>query len=283
MKSTNIKPYWDLVETIINESDIVLEVLDARLIDLSRNEEVERLVKEINRPVIFVVNKSDLASREDINSQIESLEKDGYVVFTSMKDKRSVQNLLQTIKKVFQEHGKRPVDEIMEKKNKKNLHREARADIVVGILGYPNVGKSSLINAMAHKIKVKVSKKPGTTHGMHWIRISNEIKLIDSPGVIPLKKDDDLRYGLIGARNNEQLKSPEVVANAIIKLFMAKNKRAFEKHFDIFIDDNENEDFYGILDKIGKRKRYLIKGGIIDENRVMENIISDWQDGRLRL
>jgi len=74
-------------------------------------------------------------------------------------------------------------------------------------LGYPNVGKSSIINGLAHKKKVKVSKKAGTTHGSHWIRISDDIKLIDSPGVIPLAKDEDLKYGLIGARDIQKIET----------------------------------------------------------------------------
>lgn len=277
--NTNIEPYWDLIKRIITESDIVLEVLDARMIELSRNEEVERIVKEIKRPIIFVVNKSDLVLEKDLENQVIDLRNNGEVVFVSCKNKKSIKILLHIIKKVFSEYGKREINEL-EIKNKKK-HREAEADIIIGVLGYPNVGKSSLINAMAHKIKVKVSKKPGTTHGIHWIRINNEMKLIDSPGVIPLKKEDELRYGLIGARDVERMKNPEVVANAIIKLFIEKNKRAFERYFDIFI--NSNEDFYDIINKIGNRKRYLIKGGNIDENRVIDNIIRDWQNGRLKL
>jgi len=214
-----------------------------------------------------------------LENQVIDLRNNGEVVFVSCKNKKSIKILLHIIKKVFSEYGKREINEL-EIKNKKK-HREAEADIIIGVLGYPNVGKSSLINAMAHKIKVKVSKKHGTTHGIHWIRINNEMKLIDSPGVIPLKKEDELRYGLIGARDVERMKNPEVVANAIIKLFIEKNKRAFERYFDIFI--NSNEDFYDIINKIGNRKRYLIKGGNIDENRVIDNIIRDWQNGRLKL
>ena len=84
--------------------------------------------------------------------------------------------------------------------------------------------KSSIINSLAHKKKAKVGKKPGTTHGIHWISIGDNMKLIDSPGVIPLTRDDEIRYGLIGARDNDKLKNPEIVSNAIIKLLLKKNK-----------------------------------------------------------
>lgn len=302
-KNTNIEPYWDLIKRIITESDIVLEVIDARLVELSRNEEVEKLIEEVGRPVIYVVNKSDLVNKEKLKEQIKPLEDEGKnIVFVSDKNKMSYKILLYNIRKLFSECGKREMTE-RHVGDPKQRFREAKADIVVGILGYPNVGKSSIINGLTHKKKMKVSKKAGTTHGIHWIKLDDEMKLIDSPGVIPLKNDtrkrvfpvspnskehqkfvdDEIRYGLIGAKDSARLKNPEVVANAVIKLFMKDNPRAFEKHFDISIDEGEENDFYSIIDKIGNRRRYLLKGNRIDENRVCQDIIRDWQQGSLRL
>lgn len=281
-KNTNMEPYWDLIKRIITESDIVLEIIDARLVELSRNEEVEKLIEEVGRPVIYVVNKSDLVNKDKLREQIKPLEDEGKnIVFVSIRNKMSYKILLYNIRKLFSECGKREMTE-RHFGDPKQRFREAKADIVVGVLGYPNVGKSSIINGLAHKKKVKVSKKAGTTHGIHWIKLDDEIKLIDSPGVIPLAREDEVRYGLIGAMDSERLKHPEVVANAVIKLFMENNPRAFERHFDISIDEGEN-DFYSIVDKIGNRRRYLLKGNRIDENRVCQDIIRDWQQGRLRL
>lgn len=279
-----MEPYWDLVKRIILESDIVLEVLDARLVELSRNEEVENLIKEIGRPVIYVVNKSDLVNKERLDSQIIAFGGDKEIVFVSNKNKSSYKILLSKITNVFSKYGKRP-DFQEDYPEAKSKHRIAEADIVVGVLGYPNVGKSSIINGLAHKKKIKVSKKPGTTHGINWIRISDKIKLIDSPGVIPLKREDEIRYGLIGARDSERLKNPEIVSNAIIKLFLRKNRNLFEKFYGIKLNEDEikNEDSYSIINKIADKKRFLLKGGVLDENRASQLIIKDWQDGRLRL
>ncbi len=273
-----MEPYWDLIRRIITESDLVLEILDARLVELSRNEEVEELIKEIGRPVIFVVNKSDLADKKNLKEQVEKLRYDGEVVFVSALKPQDVKILLYAIKKVFKKYGKR---EFIEQKTgePKTKHREARGDIVVGVLGYPNVGKSSVINALSHKKKVKVSKKAGTTHGIHWIKATNEIKLIDSPGVIPLSKEDEIRYGLIGAKDSEGLKNPELVANAVIKLFGKFSKRKFEEFYGVEIGDDVDE----VVKKIGEKKGFLIKGGRVDENRVCSLIVRDWQQGRLRL
>lgn len=278
-KGTNIEPYWDLIRRIIHESDIVLEILDARLVELSRNEEVERLIEEEGRPIIFVVNKSDLVSKDSIKQQIKELEKKGEVVFISTKKRGSTKILLYTIKKVFKKYGKREIFEDEEKK-----FRIARADIVVGVLGYPNVGKSSVINRLSYSKKVKVGKKAGTTHGIHWINATKGIKLIDSPGVIPLGPEDEVRYGLIGAKD-EKLKRQDVVGDAIIRLFMKNNYRAFEKFYNINIDDEEmkNDDSYSIVLKVAESKRFLIKHGELDENRAYQTIVRDWQEGSLRL
>lgn len=284
-KGTNIEPYWDLVKRIISESDLVLEVLDARLIEMSRNEQVETLIEEVDRPVIYVINKSDLVSKKDLEKQIEVLKEKGKpIVFVSAKNSKSIKILLYIIKKVFKEYGKR-APTLKDKSNKKLKYREAKAGIVVGILGYPNVGKSSIINALCHKKKVQVSKTSGTTRGIHWIKLDDEIKLIDSPGVIPLKKEDDIKYGLIGARDSEKLRNPELVADAIIMHFLANNPRAFEKFYEISISDEDknNNNSYNILLQIAKKKNFLLKGGVLDENRTSTIIIRDWQEGRLRL
>jgi len=272
------EPHWDLVKRIISESDLVLEILDARLVELSRNEEVERLIKEIGRPMIFVINKSDLVSIEKLKEQTNELKKENTVVFISTKHKGNGKILLSMIKKVFNKYGKREI-KIRDEFAPKPKYREARADIVVGVLGYPNVGKSSIINMLAHKKKVMVSKKSGTTHGIHWININQEIKLIDSPGVIPLQKEDEIRYGLIGAKDNEALKNPGLVAYAIIKLFLEKNKKAFEKFYNIEMSGSCED----IVNKIAEKKSFLLKGGIFDENRTFALIVRDWQEGRLRL
>jgi len=216
-------------------------------------------------------------------------------LFVSAKRPKDVKVLLYAIKKTFKKHGKREVFE-RGKFDPKPQYREAVAKVVVGVLGYPNVGKSSIINALAHKKKTKVSKKSGTTHGIHWINATPEIKLIDSPGVIPLEKspgnkkfpvsqnsgkfvDDEVRYGLIGAKDSEALKNPELVAHAIIKLFSSSGRAKFEKFYDIEMD----EDVWEVVQALGLKRGHLVKGGKVDEHRTCSMIVRDWQQGRLRL
>lgn len=274
-----MEPYWDLIKRIVTESDLVLEVLDARLIQLSRNELVEELIEEVERPMIFVINKTDLVDKEKLKKDVKELRKKGEVVFISTKVKGSTKILLYAIKKVFKKYGKRYIPP-KEKYAPKQQFREAKAGIVVGILGYPNVGKSSIINSLAYKKKVKVSKRSGTTHGIHWINVTKEIKLIDSPGVIPLQTEDDVRYGLIGARDTEALKNPELVAYAVIKFFLRSNKKILEDFYKIKIGKENTEE---IVEMISQKKSFLLGGGRLDIHRAVMMMVRDWQQGRLRL
>jgi ribosome biogenesis GTPase A len=271
-----MESYWDVIKRIIEESDIVLEILDARLIELSRNEDIESLVKESGRPLIYVVNKSDLISDKILKKQLKELPQDSNVVFISAKSPRLTKILLYAIKKTFSEHGKRDKTVLPEDLQ----FREAKGKIVVGIVGYPNVGKSSVINALAHRQKAKVSKRAGTTHGLQWVTVTNEIKMLDSPGVIPLKKDDEVRYSLIGARNPEKIIDPENVAISIIDLFFKYDKRIFESFYSIEITE---KDYDKIIQDVAVKKGYLARGGIPDMNRTCYQIIRDWQQGRLKL
>ncbi len=267
-----MEPYWDVIERIIKESDIVLEILDARLVELTRNAEVERLIKQINRPLIFVLNKSDLVSRKFLKKQADELRKHGEVVFVSTK-KGNIKILFHVIRKVFKKYGKREMVYYEAKKKP----REVIGDIVVGVLGYPNVGKSSIINRLSFKKKTKVSKRPGTTHGLHWIKATSEIKLIDSPGVIPLEKQDEAKMALMSAKSIDRLNDSVSAAEAVIKLFNI-NKKNFEDFYKVKIEEP-----YETILEVAKKKSFLLKKGELDEDRASKLIIKDWQEGKLRL
>ena len=275
-----MEPYWKVVEQIIRESDIVLEVLDSRAVESSRNEELERLIKKIGRPVILVVNKADLVSRRELEASIDKLNrlerKD--VVYLSVKRKNTVRNLINKIKKTFDKYGKRSS---IEYSKKRGTHREAKAEIVIGVVGYPNVGKSSIINALSFKKKAKVTVKAGTTHGAHWISAGDMIKFIDTPGVIPLKYMDRTKLDLIGARETDKIKDKGIVAMKIIEMFLEKNKGIFEKRYNFKIEEGKTA--YEILEELGRAKGHLNKGGVVDEDRTSNLIIRDWQRGKLKL
>jgi ribosome biogenesis GTPase A len=286
-----MEPYWTQIEQIIREADIVLEILDARVVDLSRNEQLENIIYNVGRPRIYVLNKCDLVTKKDLEKAMDKLshERDvpnEYMVFFSNRRKSTTRNLLTKIRQVFAKNGKRPNFDA----NKPIIskpYREARGDIIIGVLGYPNVGKSSVINALAFKHKAKVSSKAGTTHGVHWITANDEIKLIDTPGVIPLGTYmDEARLGLIAAKSPEKLKDPETVAVKVIELFINSNKLGkFEQFYNLKLPEEVKTEANAslILEKLALARGHLKKGGVADETRTSLGLVKDWQDGRLKL
>lgn len=278
-----MEAYWDLVEQIIRESDVVLEILDARLVEFSRNPKLEELIKKIDRPRIFVINKIDLVSdRRKLEIEADKLKQcdKSDIIYVTIKDRKSIKILLGKIKQVFHKYGKRKnyaPSPMMERP-----YREARGDVIVGIVGYPNVGKSTIINGLTFKSKVKVSRTAGTTHGVHWINASDGIKFIDTPGVIPLEKPDDTRLGLIAAKNPERIKEPVLLAFKIIEMFIKDNKVDNLKRF-YNLEIGEEQDPDTIIDKIAVKRNFVLKKGVADEHRAALIIISDWQTGKLKL
>jgi ribosome biogenesis GTPase A len=278
-----MEPYWNLVEQIICESDIVLEILDARLVALSRNAKLEELIKKIDRPRIFVINKVDLVEdRRNLEIAVDKLKEEtkADVVYVTVKDRKTIKTLLGKIRQTFDKYGKKTThlnEPLIERP-----YRKAKGDVIIGVIGYPNVGKSTIINSLAFKKKMKVSKTAGTTHGVHWINAANNVKLIDTPGVIPLEKTDETRLGMIAARNPERIKEPDVVAIKLIDMFMKENKLdRIEKFYNITLKEHDNP--ADVLEAIGKQRHFLRKGGVVDELRASLLLVNDWQDGKLRI
>jgi ribosome biogenesis GTPase A len=274
-----MEPYWNLIEEIVRESDIILYILDARAVRESRNKKIEETLDRLAKPYILVLNKADLVGNADLESAVEyirvSLDKEA--VYFSNRRKSTSRNLLFRIRQMFARYGKRKNYNPIIKKP----HREAKADIVVGVVGYPNVGKSSVINALAFKKKAKVSEKAGTTHGLQWISAGDEIKLIDTPGVIPLEKVDRVQLGFISAISPDRLKEPELVAGKIIETIMNRDKKILEERYNISIKEGMNA--FEILEYLSLEKKHLKKGGFADEIRTSRMLIKDWQNGSLRI
>lgn len=275
-----MKPYWQQIEEIIQESDIILYVLDARLVQESRNTQIEELLKKVKKPIIYVLNKADLTNRKNLELQIDQLKQEGKeAVYVSVKDKQSIRNLLVRIKLAFEKYGKSRFSGHHHSSAQEKKYRPAKADMVVGVIGYPNTGKSSLINSLSFKKKAKVASKAGTTHGVHWIGDSR-VKFIDTPGVIPLENSDETRLGLIGSRDPEKMKDKDIVASRIIDIILKKDKSILEKAYNIEI---KAEEAYEILTEIGRAKGLLIKHDEVDEDRTSVMIIRDWQSGKIRV
>lgn len=247
--------YFDTVRHVVVKADIVLLIADARMPELAKNPELENLVRSMGKTLVIVFNKIDLVSFEDM-IRLRNRFKNAF--FVSSTKNVGISKLRTGLFIIAKQIG---------------------IDLPhIGVVGYPNTGKSALINVLARGARTKVSSVAGTTKGVQWVKVG-KFRVIDSPGVITYKENEE-RLGFIGAKNPEQMQNPESVACEIISHCIQKNKKAFEKFYEIEI---EKEELYDIMLMVGKKRGFLSKGGIIDEKRTAIAIIRDWQKGKLKV
>ena len=252
--------YEELIDDIIQQSDVVLLLIDARLPEISRNKRIEQILKERGKEFIFVLNKFDLASKRVVAEEKKKLSKIAPVIAVSCKTGFGIDHLRKMIYHVFDR---------TEKPRRK-----------VGLLGYPNMGKSSLINRLAKRGgAAKVSKEAGYTREIRWIR-GKRMELVDGPGYVESgEKEEQLKLSIIGAKNPEQLHDPEMVAYNIIREMINKNKAGIEEAYDVKLLTEDPADAMAL---IGKRFGYLKSGGGVEMHKTSVRIIKDWQQGNLK-
>ncbi|MFA5485049.1 MAG: GTPase [Candidatus Pacearchaeota archaeon] len=245
--------YWGVVNNSLKNSDVILLILDARIPEESRNKEVLRKANEMQKKVVFVFNKCDLISKENLNVLKEKYTDSFFISATKKDSLRRLKSYLI------------------------NLGKDIKPSLRISLIGYPNVGKSSILNILAPKTRAKVSSKSGTTKKIQWIR-EGDLRFMDTPGVIP-RSDSKIRVGITASKDAHKLKNPDKVAYEIIRVLRKQNLEIFKKFYKIDFEKKDSD--YNILLKIGKKKNYVLKGGEIDENRTVTQIISDWQKGKM--
>jgi len=251
--------YKVMVKDVIKKADILLEVVDARFPDETRNSEVERDIARSKKPFIIVLNKCDLVSKETIEKTKSRLSQIAPTVFVSSKNRFGTTMLRHKILEIAGIKGR---------------------DILVGSLGYPNTGKSSVINGVAGKHKASTSPVSGHTKGLQLVNAGSRIMFIDTPGVIPFGENDQYLQGLLSVKSASHLEDPIGVAMKIIEKMCTENKSSLESFYQVTI---EGQDSYDILEIIGRQSNFLKKKGEVDETRAAIKIINDWQKGVLRI
>lgn len=249
--------YKTLVKDVIKKADVLMEVLDARFPDETRNKDIEREIVSLNKPFIIVINKCDLVSREKIKKTKAYLSKTAPTVFVSSKDKSGTTILRHQILESACIKGR---------------------DILVGTLGYPNVGKSSIINSVTGRHRTSTSPISGHTKGVQKVYAGSRIMFMDTPGVIPFDETDEYIQGLLGIKDATKIQDHVGVSLKIIEKILVENKTALESFYHITI---ENQSSYDVLELIGKQCNFLQKKGEIDEARTAIKVIADWQNGLL--
>lgn len=245
--------------------DVVIEIIDSRIPLSSKNKDIDNMIK--NKPRILVMTKKDLC---DLNKTLDwkkYYEELGYnvILIDLLKDKTS------EIINVINKYSK----ELNEKRKLKGLMTRK---IRVLVLGIPNVGKSTLINRLVNKKATNVGNKPGITKNLQWIRVNNDIELLDTPGILWPKLDNyDISHNLASMTAiKEEILDKEEIAIYIIEKMLKYYPNNIKLRYNI----TNEEDIVDILDTIGK-KIGAFRNGETDYEKVYQIVMKDLKEGYL--
>ena len=247
--------------------DLVIELLDARIPISSRNPDIDNLGK--NKARLVLLNKSDLADEAQNNKWIQYFKDKGIIALKiNSKNKQGLKDINNAVLTVCKEKIERD-------KRKGIKNRPVRAMVV----GIPNVGKSTFINAYAGKNCAKTGNKPGVTKGKQWIRLSKNLELLDTPGVLWPKFDDQkigLHLAFIGSMNDNNLDMAEL-AYQLIKEVSKTYPEAFLNRYGIVGDEDPLQVMYQVAEVRGCK----LKGNKPDLDKTSSMIMDDFRSGKL--
>lgn len=247
--------------------DLVIELVDARVPMSSRNPDIDELGK--NKARLILLNKADLADEKQTEEWISYFREKGY---SAVKVNSRKGGGIKSIQGVIQEACK----EKTERDRKRGiLNRPVRAMVV----GIPNVGKSTFINALAGKACAKTGNKPGVTKGKQWIRLNKNVELLDTPGILWPKFEDQqvgLRLAFIGSIKDEIMNLEELAAELISFMQDAYPGVLAEKY-----TINEKQNSYSVLEAIAESRHCLVRGNELDIAKAAGMLLDDFRNGRL--
>ena len=258
--------------------DIIIELTDARIPASGRNPDIDELGK--NKYRLIILNKADLADPSVTSRWKEFYQKQGYFV-------------LEMNSRTGNEAGK--VKDLVQNACAEKIERDKKRGIVgrpirAMVAGIPNVGKSTFINKLAGRASAKTGNKPGVTKGKQWIALGKNMQLLDTPGVLWPKFDDDtvgLHLALIGSMNDDNLDIAELACE-LIKILNETYPNAIFEKYNITkeqVEEYEQEMYAtptsAVLSAIAFNKKLLKQGAEIDINRAAALLLDDFRNGRL--
>lgn len=246
--------------------DIVFEVIDARIPYSSKNKDIDSLIK--NKPRILIMTKMDLCDLNKTKEWIKYYESIGYkVIPLDLLNNPNLQSLTNETNNYSLKMNKK-------RKEKGLKERKIRALI----LGIPNVGKSTLINRLVGKKATNVGNKPGITKQLEWIRVNNQIELLDTPGILwPRLDNQEVALNLAATTAiKEEILNVEDIAIYIINKMLKEYPDNIKERYNL----TNEEDIIDILDNIGK-KIGAIRNKETDYDKVYITVLRDLRDGRL--
>ena len=267
------------IEADLRIVDIVIELLDARIPIASQNPEIANKIK--NKKKLVVLNKADLADEKTNQKWVNYFENQGIpAVLVDSNSGKGIDKFIKKIEEVMQEM-------LEGQASKGRIGRKIRAMI----LGIPNVGKSSFINRISKRTTAEVGNKPGVTKQKQWIRINEKIELLDTPGVLwPKFENEDvaLKLAFTGTIKETVLQKTEI-AYQLVKFLLENYRERLAQRYGLNLEyiqttleqeQPENFNIYEIMLEIGKKRGCIISGGNIDEEQTAKRILDEYKNGK---
>lgn len=263
-----MKKTRELLKEQLKLIDVVFELLDARIPFSSKNPEINEIIA--NKPRVVILNKADLADDDITNSWINYYKNNGVsAIPVNTITGKGLKQVLQT--------GEEVVKEKMQALKRKGRRERAVRIMMVGI---PNVGKSSMINRLAGKKSAQTGDKPGVTKGKQWIRLKGNLELLDTPGILWPKFEDQevaLKLAFTGAIK-DQIMDIETLALKLIEHISLQHSDLIEERYSL---GNIGESPLETMELVAKNRGCIIKGGEIDYTRTANIILDEYRSGKI--
>ncbi len=253
-----------LIEADLRLVDAVVEVIDARIPESSRNPIIDELCA--GKPRVMLMNKCDVADENATERWRRYYEKRGYcVIVCDCRSGKGINKFVPAVKK--------QLSELIERRKSRGMIGKALRLMVVGI---PNVGKSSFINRMANSKRTKVADRPGVTRGKQWVTIDKDVELLDMPGILWHKFDDKeaaKKLAFTGAIKDNVLDT-SALAQALGELLMSRFPKLIKARYGISGEEN-------VLVEIAKKRGMLVSGGEPDTERAAITLLDEFRGGKI--
>lgn len=264
----HMKKTKEMVQNNLKLVDVVIELLDARIPLSSKNPEIDKLAH--NKPRVVVLNKSDLSDRAKLNKWISYYQSKGIKAIPVDTLKGSgVNKIVEECKNVTKEK----MDALKEKGRKERAIR-------VMIVGVPNVGKSSLINKLTGRKSTQTGDRPGVTKGKQWVRLKGNLELLDTPGILwPKFEDQKIALNLAFTRAiKDEILDIDTLGLKFIEKMSEIEPEKLKARYKL---DSLGEEPLETMEMIGRKRGFILGRNELDYTRIAKTVLNEFREGKL--